>query len=298
MTKYIELKGGLGNQLFQYFAGQFIAKECREDLVYILPDSRIHRIHKDSSVLDLELPTCVSISYEQANTRFPNKTRAVDWAGRKSEVARRILNQCTSTYMSGTVGYDPSLEKHLSSSHFKGYFQTFRYLSELQLSLGISITLRSPSLQFHKFFTDIEASKPIVIHIRGGDYKLLGNSMGLLGFDYYKNAISLARVDLPDAPIWVFSDDIRSVSGLMDALDIKVQRIILSDSGLTAAETMILISKCQNKIIANSTFSWWAAYIGNQTETVIAPNPWNRTDNLTEHLIPSHWKTVDSAWQI
>ena len=297
MTRYIELKGGLGNQLFQYFAGQYIAKECRDEIVYLLPDVRIHRTHRASSVLDLELPTCTPTTFKETETKYPFNERLLEWVGRNSEIARRILNRCTTTFQSGTVGYDASLQSNLTSRRFKGYFQTFRYVSELKFDVGESILLKFPSLQFQKYLSDIQTTKPIVVHVRGGDYNLLSNSMGLLSSDYYREAISLARLELVDAPIWIFSDDFQSVEGLMSELGIKIDKIILPDSGLTAAETLILMAKGQTKIIANSTFSWWAAFIGNQTELVIVPNPWNRTNKVPDYLIPPHWKTIDSAWQ-
>jgi hypothetical protein len=296
MTKYVELKGGLGNQLFQYFAGQYIAKECKDDLVYFLPDIRIHRVHSESSVLDLELPTYSPTYFKEAETKSPFNERLLEWVGRNSELARRILNRCTRTFISGMVGYDVSLQDHFSSRRFKGYFQTFRYVNELKFNMGESIFLKFPSLQFQKYLNDIQETKPTVMHVRGGDYNLLSNSMGLLGSDYYKEAISLARVGLVDPPIWVFSDDFESVKRLMNELDVKIDRLILPDSGLTAAETLILMAKGQSKIIANSTFSWWAAFIGDQTEIVIAPNPWSRANKIPDYLIPPHWKTVDSAW--
>ncbi len=298
MTKYIDLKGGIGNQLFQYFAGQFIAQRSKDEVVYVLPDDRIHRVHKESSILDLDLPTCVPISYVQANSKFPIKERTIDWTIRKSDVARKILNQSTATYTSGTVGYDANLTNHLSSQHFKGYFQTFRYLNELQLQGDFMISPKSPSLLFQHYLTEIQWTNPNVIHVRGGDYKSLSNSVGLLGVQYYKEAITHATADKPTAPIWVFSDDLLFARRMLEQLNLEVDRIVLPNSGLTAAETLILISKCKSKVIANSTFSWWAAYLGTQTELVVAPNPWNRTSKVTNDLIPSNWKTVDPAWKI
>jgi hypothetical protein len=297
MTKYIELKGGLGNQLFQYFAGQYIARECKEDLVYFLPDDRIHKIHNESTILDLELPTCTQTYFKEAEAKYLLNQRIIEWVSRKSEMSRRVLNRCTTTFISGVVGYDHSLQSHLSSRRFKGYFQTFRYVTDVELKIGKSIFLKSPSSQFQIYLNDIREKSPIVMHIRGGDYNSLSKSMGLLGTDYYKKAFLLATAELIDAPIWVFSDDIKSAMRIINELDVKIDRLILPDSGLSAAETLILMAKGQTKIIANSTFSWWAAFIGDQLQTVIAPNPWNRANEIPEYLIPPPWKTVDSAWQ-
>lgn len=294
----MELKGGIGNQLFQYFAGQFIAYQCNEDLICTLPDNRIHKVHKDSSVQDLELPTFVSMSYEQPRVRFHNLERGIDWAARKSEVSRRIFNRYSRVYQSGTVGYDPSLEKFLSAKRFKGYFQTFKYLNDLNFPPGTPIFPRLPSYEFQEYLRQIQKIKPNVIHVRGGDYHSLSKSMGILGVGFYRKALSLAQNIQPDSPTWIFSDDVQLVKKLLNELELKIQKTILPDSGLTAAETLVLISNCNIKIIANSTFSWWAAYLGNQTEKVIAPKPWNRFDNSVDNLIPSHWITVDSDWQI
>jgi hypothetical protein len=297
MTKYIELKGGLGNQLFQYFAGQYIARECKDDLVYFLPDDRIHRIHSESTILDLELPSITQTYFKGAETKYPFNERIIEWISRKSDLSRQMLNRCTTTFIAGVVGYDLSLHDHLSSRRFKGYFQTFRYVNDIEFNISQSIHLKSPSLQFQIYSNEIREKSPIVMHVRGGDYNSLSKSMGLLGADYYKKALLMATAELVDAPIWVFSDDSNSMMRIVKDLDVKIDKLILPDSGLSAAETLILMAKGQTKIIANSTFSWWAAFIGDQMQTVIAPNPWSRNAEIPKYLIPSQWKTVDSAWQ-
>jgi len=297
MTKFIELKGGLGNQLFQYFAGQIIAKETSETVVFGLPDKRLHKIHHASTILDLDLPAIVDTEFLSSNRGSSPWRRGRQWLNRNSEISRKFFNRFSDTYASGTVGFDSNLQKFKESSFFEGYFQTYRYVAAFQEQTELSLSLKQPSQQYSLYLDRIIERQPIVIHIRRGDYKPLKKTVGMLGIEYYKNALRVLEKKNPEAPVWLFTDDLEGAEHVAGGLNSEFDQIVSPHSGLNAAETMLLMSESPSIVIANSTFSWWAAYLGSDTREVIAPSPWYRANSIKDELIPLNWKLTPSAWE-
>ena len=297
MTKFFELKGGLGNQLFQYFAGQMIGKETSENVVFGLPDNHVHKIHYASTILDLELPEIVDTDFILPNRSASLWRRGKRWLSRNSEISRNVFNRYSDTYISGTVGFDSDLSKFSKSSIFEGYFQTYRYVAAFQELSEILLRPKRPSPRYDWYLDRIRERQPTVVHIRRGDYKPLKNIVGILGTEYYKNALGALEVKNPRVPVWLFTDDLVGAQHVVRGLDIELDQIVSTDSGLSAAETMLLMSEGSSIIIANSTFSWWAAYLGSKGREVIAPLPWYRTNSIDAELIPLDWKLTGSVWE-
>lgn len=297
MTKFFELKGGLGNQLFQYFAGQVIARQTSESVVYWLPDESLHKIHQSSTILDLELPTIVDTEFSLANRGTSPWRRGRSWASRNSRISRNLFNRYSDTYISGTTGFDSNLEKHIKSSFFEGYFQTYRYVTDFREQTEFFLRPKTPSKQYSSYLDGIIEQQPIVVHIRRGDYKPLKKTIGMLGIEYYRNCLSILAKRNPRVPVWLFTDDFLGAEHVIQGLGIEFDKIVSRDSELSAAETLLLMSKGPRIVIANSTFSWWAAYLGENGTEIFAPSPWYRVNSIKEDLIPSNWNLINSVWE-
>jgi hypothetical protein len=297
MTKFMELKGGLGNQLFQYFAGQMIAKEASDDLVLTLPNSSQHKIHHASSILDLELPQIVETDFVASTGRSSLLRKGRNLLTRKSDFLRGLLNRYSSTYVSGPVGFDSNFLNFSDSTFFEGYFQTYRYVEEFREEINFSLRPVRRSHCYEKTLIEIREKKPTAVHIRRADYLPLKETIGILGCDYYKRALTIVNDRNPNSPIWLFTDDLEGAQQALQNLDVVFDRIITADTELSAAETLILLSEAPCKIIANSTFSWWAAYLGSGGGLIIAPSPWYRTNSIEAELIPANWMLINSDWE-
>ena len=153
------------------------------------------------------------------------------------------------------------------------------------------------SSQYILHLDRIRQTRPTIVHIRRGDYKPHKNTIGMLGTDYYKNALRTVSEGNSGVPVWLFTDDLVGAQGVIRSLDFEFDYIVSSDSELSAAETMLLMSKGSSIIIANSTFSWWSAYLGGGNCEVIAPFPWYRTNSIEAELIPPNWNLIDSVWE-
>lgn|GEM_PF-1504522 len=126
----------------------------------------------------------------------------------------------------------------------------------------------------------VKKSNSVCVHVRRGDF----DYHNLLSVDYYKQAIGLAKQIIPNADFYLFSDEIKKA---VDELKEQTTFTIVSSPHLTSLDDFVLLSKCHNIITANSTFSWWAAYLGdapNKSRLVVTPYPFNSEQFLNNMI--------------
>ena len=136
----------------------------------------------------------------------------------------------------------------------------------------------------------------MAIHVRRGDYKNPDSPVGLLSRTYYKDAIEQVYSRYENSNFWIFSDDIDDSHNLLDGLVPKNSNWVSPPEGSDPAESLVLMSLSKVIIIANSSFSWWAAKTGVKKELVIAPSPWFKTLESPTYLIPNSWYQIKSSW--
>ena len=216
---------------------------------------------------------------------------------RKSNLARLLRYRIGGIYTGDGLGYDRNLETKGEIKRLQGYFQTYRYyLNMLHLDNVPKLELKEES-QWFTNLKKIMLSKPIiVIHIRRGDYSEVSSSIGMLSQDYYLEAIHQIRSTLPEGEFWIFSDDVNAAKKILHGVNMDKCTWISPPPGTDAAESLVLMSFGKAIIIANSSFSWWAAISGNRSKNVIAPTPWFKSLNEPKDLIPGHWMRIKSSW--
>lgn len=180
--------------------------------------------------------------------------------------------------------------------HF-GYFQNFTNLSTETKKILESIEPAKTSKEFLRIRDFMQSRQSLVVHIRRGDYLTLRNSFGVLSQQYYENYIEqFIREDRSLNCVVIFSDSFVDATHL--AKNIKIDCIIVNspDSKLTDSESLVLMKYGKSHIIANSTFSWWGAYLSSNTVRTISPKPWFRSDKLSVPSIPLDWERGASIW--
>ena len=146
-----------------------------------------------------------------------------------------------------------------------------------------------PKTQQYK--QEIIATESVSLHVRHGDYVTNADTNsfhGVCSLDYYKNAVSKIKQEMP-LPFFIFSDDIIWAK---ENLDFIGNMTFIEYNGATPDhEEMYLMSLCQHNIIANSSFSWWGAWLNqNPNKIIIAPQNWFNDVSLdTKDLIPNEW---------
>lgn len=293
MAISVQLLGGLGNQLFGYFAGKYLSELLSTDLVLDLSKQEFNS-HHQSSILDF---TFVSEEVRW-NSKLPALEKFLNLIPPRLTSLQTQAEKYFRYYASKTIGFDPRLERLEDGTTVTGYFQTHRYFSVVGGPHSISRSnLISPSNWFLEMADKASETRPLMIHIRRGDYlNSVNRSMGALSKDYFETAVAFLKRDseYADREIWVFSDSISMAREDVQGLP-GVTFLVDAPRESTAAENLTLFSMGSAQIISNSTFSYWGAMFS-ESQMVIAPSKWFRDLDDPRELIPSQWKTSTSSW--
>jgi hypothetical protein len=179
----------------------------------------------------------------------------------------------------------------------EGYFQSYIYPNSLKNHPIQSLI--QPDLVPSEKFNLKNLEQVIAIHIRRGDYKNPENYyFGQLSEKYYYSAISILTNKKVFRKIIVFSDEISKVKCEFVGLqDFGLEVVWVDESfKLTTCEEFMLFSRAGGKVIGNSTFSWWAAYLGPPGSLVTYPTKWFKYRENPLELIPHSWLAVESRW--
>lgn len=276
--------------MFQFAAGHALAARHAVPLKLDTSDFANYRLHQG-----FELDRVFNLEVQVAeNADFSNVLR---W--RKSEVIRRILSRPRFRAFSGgrfvvepQFDYWDGFGALGSDCYLTGYWQTEKYFDGVEEDIRRCFRFREPlggkNIEWEKSISQLTS---VSIHIRRGDYvsNVVTNSVhGTCGLDYYRAAVGevISRVDSPE--FFVFSDDIPWV---MENLKISYPIHYVSNNvGKDSFKDMQLMSLCRHNIIANSSFSWWGAWLNrNEDKIVIAPKAWFAGKPAPRDLYPETW---------
>jgi hypothetical protein len=284
--------GGLGNQMFQYSAGKSLALTLSSQLKLDISDYKNYPLRTFS--LDCFNTNC-SLAKEEEVVRFKNLLAAPK-TGTLSKVAK-IYSIITGikVYKEKGFAFDANYFKIKDNNYITGYFASEKYFKNIEKDIRQEFTLR-------KHFSDnaqylqkgILNSNSISIHIRRGDYisnATTKNFHGTCDLSYYKSGITYLKTRISKPAYYIFSDDI---AWAKNNLPIKKRVIYVSDTIKYDYEEMMLMSLCRYNIIANSTFSWWGAWLNKyHNKIVIAPKRWfNDASVDTKDLYLSDWLKI------
>ena len=251
------LSGGLGNQLFQYAFGRYLSQIRGEQLVlntYRLSVSKTNETPRDFYLGSLNLNAHVF-----SQKRMLGLNRPLDFILRKG-------------IMPGYGHESNDLKKNI----YFGYWLDQKFPNATRNSLLKELTLKqAPTKEFQDTLTSLEHKKVLAVHVRRGDYvnNLQAKSLhGVLDITYYKNALDIALKFQKYDDVFIFSDDpiwCKEQFPGYTVIQPFVENPFLD---------MYLMSKCHSNVIANSTFSWWAAWLNqNPDKVTIAPKKWFST---------------------
>lgn len=275
----VKLNGGLGNQMFQYAAGRSLAYKTRSQL-YL----DISKISNDN-LRNFELENFKLSSLNKTNY----KNREV------KNIANKFLNYFSpyrykTVYKERFFHYNPNFFALRPPVYVSGYFQSEKYFEEIASIIKDEFTIKNSIIKnVEPFSEDILNCNSVSIHIRRGDYNSQAalNYHGLIPMEYYLKAISHINQLIKDPIFYIFTDDINWVS---DNFYIN-NSILLSKQTKSHFEDLHLMSLCKHHIIANSSFSWWGAWLNNNPNKItIAPKNWfKKGPKDTQDLFPKSW---------
>ena len=262
--------GGLGNQMFQYAFGILLGPNTQYDT------SWFSAIKGDKNVTQREY----ELDFWNINPRLTNKPKKRFFGLLR---IKKIHERPENIYNA----------KLLQTKHgvIQGYFQVAKYYEPIRAQLLQDFTPRNkPNAENKKLLDLISKTNSVSLHIRRGDYVKLQQVHGLCDLDYYKRGIEYIANKIRKPHFFIFSDDTEWV---LENLKIDFPYTVVDiNHGRDSAWDMYLMAQCKHNIIANSSFSWWGAWLNqNPDKIVIAPMCWFADGTATD-IIPQEWQRV------
>ena len=282
------IAGGLGNQMFQYAAAYSLAQNKNFKLMLDISD--FTKINNRTFQL--------KYFFNITNSIATNKEVKSILGMRRFFLIRRILKKLNKTTPNLLIE-EPYIfnERFLeveNSIYLQGYWQNYNYFLSYKKKLQNIFKLKSLSSK-DILFSDhyLKMNNLTSVHIRKGDYinKNNKNIFNQLGTKYYMDSISYIKNMVSKPFFFIFSDDYNWVK---DNIKLPHNEYILMDHSLDSLIDFKLMSLCQHHIIANSTFSWWPAWLKdeNRGDIVIAPKKWLNTNLEPKGMIMPSWVQI------
>jgi Glycosyl transferase family 11 len=280
----VNLKGGLGNQMFQYALGRNLA--IKNDTTLKLDISSLSQAKEIGNIYRPFALDSFNIKNELATTT-EIKTLGYPY-GVFSKYIKLIKQKIFRQF---NVVFAKKILDLKDNQYLEGFWQSPKYFESIREVLLNDFTL-SQELSFTALAVQAQiiSTTSVSVHIRRGDYvenKSVKNEFGICSISYYQKAIEHIYASVTNPTFFVFSDDIPWVK---ENIPLPVSAIYIQDPNISTVEELVLMSQCQHNIIANSSFSWWAAWLNqNPEKIVIAPTPWFDTIAYDKDLIPASW---------
>ena len=264
--------GGLGNQLFQYAFMEYLKLNNRE--VYAdISDFKYHQHH-----YGYEIEKIFGCDVDKANQK-QIAALAINHNRLTTKILEKLwgLRICKrSEFYETYVPLNIEASTIASDTYFSGWWQNIYYVEPVQSILRKKLIFNTPlqgkNLEYYKRF---QSAETVSVHVRRQDYLHEKNFEGVCGTAYYDQAIEYMKAKLADPVFLFFSDDIEWCKNNFGK---KEENYYIDwNLGNNSFKDMQLMSLCKNNIIANSTFSWWSAWLNsNDKKMVIMPRQWNR----------------------
>ena len=294
----VALYGGLGNQLFQYATGLSIAQHNMARLVLDL--SWFDIVHKMSDTTMRKY--ALAPFGVKAEILQKRRVGILSEANIVKRIFNRISRKLTIQWKGPQVvnergfRFDPSVFQLSCPITLNGYWQSPKYFDNISDDIrNIFGTARMLSPESLSVMTKILNSEAICAHVRRGDYvtnRQAAETHGLCDLEYYRKGIQIAAEGLTSPHCFVFSDD---PGWVRENFDVSVPITVVDVNGADDAhQDLWLMAACQRFVIANSSLSWWGAYLSNAPEKiVVAPKNWfaGKTHDTTD-LIPVDWRRI------
>ncbi len=262
----VKIKGGLGNQMFQYAAGRSLAKRLGTKLLLDIR-TYTHSYNRQFGLNNFQIDA--SIATQDELTRWP------DWTRKTSEWLQRVGIH-TRRFRELQSSFDPGWSNLDDETYLEGYFASERYFSSIKDTLVSEFQLSTPLSEENQQIANIaHESESVMVHVRRGDYvenRKVSEKYGPCTSKYYERAIELLSNNVRDPQFMVFSDDL---DWARKNIYFPGQPIFVEGNNERPEVDIYLMTQGKNHIIANSTFSWWGAWLKtNKNGIVICPSPW------------------------
>lgn len=289
--KLVAVTGGLGNQMFEYAFMVRLSKDY---------DARLFHPYGDQSEryghTGYQLEKVFNLRPEDWNLDVRITVYKLFWhiirlfPKKKRPALLKLIGVNEVKMMDNFVFYPEVFLSRHKNELFMGTWQSWRYFEGVEDEVREAFTFQEELLNEYtrKMKLDIESCNSVSLHVRRDDYLLPNYIQGfgnICTVNYYKNAIEYLKQHITRPKVFVFSDDI---DWCRENLAIEDATFVEGNHGNESWQDMYLMSHCRHNIIANSTFSWWGAWLNaHPGKVVIAPARW--WNGLADDVIPEMW---------
>lgn len=291
----VRLMGGLGNQMFQYAVARRLSftNKTALSLDHIFFDN----IAESDTPREYELD-CFNIqSKTLVPSRRPQESPEANYSGKRGRlqyIKDSLAGKAWRIYREPHHQFDPNVLTLPNSSYLIGYWQSEKYFSDIREQLLKDFSFKTePKGKNIQLLKDIQNSESISIHVRRGDYVSNKNASKFHGTkdeSYYDEALKRVLKTVKNPKLFVFSDD---PEWCKKNLKFKQETVYVEENS-KGFEDMRLMMNCKHNIIANSSFSWWAAWLNqNPDKIVVAPKKWFNDPSVdTRDVVPKTWVRI------
>lgn len=278
----VRITSGLGNQMFQYALAKSLeinlSTQVKLDNSYFQSQNPNRNYELSNFDISLPIANLEEITFKKTKNIFlPNY--------KQNYVAEK------------SVRFDKKIFKIKQNAYLEGYWQSEKYFENIvqQLKKDFSFTKFSSQTNQEIIHQIQHTKNSVAVHFRRGDYAhhhIIKEKIGTIPLIYYHNAIQKINSLIGDIHLFIFSDEI---SWVKDNFNPPIPHtFITANSPTNGYDDLVLMAHCQHQIIANSTLSWWAAWLNtNPDKIIIAPKCWFKSNLLdSKDILPKNWITL------
>ena len=289
VMKIVKLKGGLGNQMFQYAFALLLKKLTNDDvkLDFTSYSNNNNDPIRKPRILNFNIKLPIADQKDISKIcKIPHCGDIRTLRYKICIILEVLLNK--KYFFEKNRAYIAPY-KILYKSYFDGYWQSWRYVEEVWNELKNDFTVKKVlDKSTYNFIQKVQAENSVFVGIRKGDYSSNISHYGCFTTNYYHKAMNYIQEKIPNAIFYIFSNDIQWVKNNMDFSNYKIE-YRNNEQIVDDFEELLIMMNCKHSIIVNSTYHWWGAKMNdNPQKIVIAPQKWF-FDNKPIDITPNNW---------
>lgn len=300
----VRLMGGLGNQMFQYSTAKALAlknnTKLKIDTTFLDDKSGEHEVvtHRD---LDLEI---FKINLERATKEEVEYFNGKKYNSFFGKIYNRLqlLFRGKKLVIEDRTHFNNFILQLRGDYCIVGAWQNEKYFIDFKDDLKQEFVFKNPIEQISNVLhQQILNTNSVCVNVRRGDYltsPLYSKTIGALDIKYIRDSMSFIEEKTSNPVFYLFSDDVewckRNLNNSSNCVFVDH-----SHAGNKFANYLQLMTNCKHFIIPNSTFGWWAAWLGEKKDSLIlAPKQWTREDyKKMNEVVPSRWVTIENTFE-
>ena len=285
-----KLIGGLGNQMFQYAIGRTLAIRNNVELKLDITGFDTYKL-QNYSLSTFNIKASLATEKELAWFKKYHFKQGRLWFWYNRTIANRARYAWEKQF-----NFEPWILTLKDPVYLDGFWQSEHYFKEIEMSIRNEFSVKVPLAGRNKEIADLmHDTNAVSLHVRRADYVTNPQTStwhGACNLEYYEKAVSTIVASVENPHFFVFSDDMPWAKENIK-LDYPITYVDHNDA-LTNYEDLRLMSLCKHNIVANSSFSWWGAWLNtNPNKIVVAPNRWFQTPKMdTRDLLPESWVRI------